>query len=109
MEQQRSSEDMRPTTSHFWKTWGVVLGTLIAAGSVAGVIADAFYVRRNEYTTRVNQDSVIQAEVQQTLDRLNTTIRFQSETFDRMNQTLQDIKTDVAVLKSKRKWRGDSQ
>lgn len=95
--------DLHPDHTRFWKNLGIVLATLVTAGTIIGVLSNAFYVRREEYQAKSAQDSVLQNHMQSTLDQLNDTARAQRETFERMNNTLMDIKTDVAVLKSQKK------
>lgn len=95
--------DLHPDHTRFWKNLGIVLATLVTAGTIIGVLSNAFYVRRDEYQTKSAQDSEHQSHMQSNLDQLNETIRNQREAYERMNNTLIDLKTDVAVLKSQKR------
>lgn len=95
--------DIHPDHSRFWKNLGVILGTLIAAATVCGALFKAFYVTRDEYNSKIQIDSSRETSTQKTLDYLNETIRNQREAFDRQNNTIMDLKADVAVLKSQQR------
>ena len=95
--------DLRPDRSAFWKGAGAVLATIIAGGTIAGVLSNAFFVRRDEYTTRATQDSLSISSLQRSVEVMTDTLRAQQASFLRMSETLADVKTELAVLKSQKR------
>lgn len=95
--------ELRHDPSHFWKNLGIVLGTLISAGVVISVLFNSFYVKRDEYQAKSQLDSITQENVRKTLDNLNESMKYQREAFERFSDSLNDMKTDVAVLKSQKR------
>jgi len=88
-----------------WKTVAAILGVLIGAGTVAGVIGKAFYVTRAEYTEKVTQDAVGNTTTRETLNRLNDTLREQKGSFDNFSNQVETVKTDVAIIKNRQERR----
>lgn len=84
-----------------WKTAAAILGVLIGAGTVAGVIGKAFYVTRAEYTEKVTADAIGNTTVKETLNRLNDTLREQKGSFDQFSTQVETVKTDVAIIKNR--------
>ena len=80
-----------------WSYLGIVLAAVVAAGTVASVLGRAFYVSREEYTEsekrNITRDNAI--------ERLNTTINQQRQSFDRMTDEFQAMKMDLALIKAK--------
>jgi hypothetical protein len=78
-----------------------ILGVILSAGTLIGILGKAFYVQRDEYTQKNLRDSETTTIMQQTLTRLGNTLDRQAAAFDRMSDTVQTIKVDMA-----RGWRG---
>ena len=78
-----------------------ILGVLISAGTIIGVMGKAFYVQRTEYTEKSLRDAEATTIMQQSLTRMENTLNRQEAAFDRMSDTVQTIKVDMA-----RGWRG---
>jgi hypothetical protein len=78
-----------------------ILGVLISAGTIIGVMGKAFYVQRSEYTEKNLRDAEATTIMQQSLTRMENTLNRQEAAFERLTDTVQTIKVDMA-----RGWRG---
>lgn len=88
-EQRRSSEK-------FWKWTASVLAIIIGVGSIIGVMGQAFYVTRGEFTEKAQKDAVNEASFRQTLERLDKTLNRQEEAFTKLTDTVNGVKMDMA-------------
>lgn len=93
-------EDRFRSEMRFWKGTGIILAVLTGAGAVAGVVGKAFYVTREEYTEKVRTDSVSETSIKSTLEQLNETIRQQRTSFDRLSGSVEEVKTNIIVIKA---------
>jgi uncharacterized protein HemX len=78
-----------------------ILGVLISAGIIIGVLGKAFYVQRDEYTLKNLRDVETVTNMQQSLTRMENTLVRQEAAFDRLADTVQTIKVDMAGLRRK--------
>ena len=73
-----------------------ILGVIIAAGTILGVVGRAFYVSREEYTEKTLKDAEEKTIMRQTMDRVDRTLTRQEAAFERLAETVQGIKVDMA-------------
>jgi uncharacterized protein HemX len=92
----RNLASARSASTSFLIALSVILGVLISAGVVVGVLGKAFYVQRDEFTAKSLKDAQDSTIVQQTLTRLENALSRQEAAFDRMSDTVQTMKLDMA-------------
>lgn len=92
----RNLASTKTASTSFLIALSVILGVLISAGVVVGVLGKAFYVQRDEFTAKSLKDAQDSTIVQQTLTRLENTLSRQEAAFDRMSDTVQTMKLDMA-------------
>jgi hypothetical protein len=86
----------KASSTSFLIALSVILGVLISLGVVVGVLGKAFYVQRDEYTAKNLRDAEINTVTQQTLTRLENALGRQEAAFDRLSETVQTMKLDMA-------------
>lgn len=85
-----------------WQTIGSGLAIVIATATVAGVLGKAFFVPQSEYNARLQADLVSQEAFRQTMSRLDHSISELANVSSKMVETVQDLKTDLAVVRATR-------
>lgn len=93
----RAMSRQTATSTSFLVALSVILGVLISAGVVIGVLGKAFYVQRDEFTVKSLKDAEENTATQQTLTRLENTLERQAASFDRLSETVQAMKIDMAA------------
>ena len=86
----------KSSSTSFLIALSVILGVLISLGVVVGVLGKAFYVQRDEYTSKNLRDAEVNTVTQQTLTRLENALGRQEAAFDRLSETVQTMKLDMA-------------
>lgn len=86
----------RQMSSSFLIAVSVLLGILVAAGSIIGGLGRAFYVSRDEYTSQTLQYTQDKTVIQQTLERVDKTLTRQEGAVQRIFESVQDLKLDIA-------------
>ena len=77
----------------------VILGVIMAVGLIVGVIGDAFYVTRHEYTDKNLKDIEMTTNFQSTLNQLKETMVLQAANFKEMTACMDQIRLDLASRK----------
>ena len=77
----------------------VILGVIMAVGLIVGVIGDAFYVTRHEYTDKNLKDIEVTTNFQSTLNQLKETMTLQAANFKEMTACMDQIRLDLASRK----------
>jgi hypothetical protein len=62
------------SSARLWQMVSLILGLIVAGGSILSVVGKAFYVTRTEYTDRVLSESLKQDRLAQSLDTLRLSI-----------------------------------
>jgi ABC-type siderophore export system fused ATPase/permease subunit len=78
----------------------VLLGVIIAMGMILGVVGDAFYVSRTEYTIKNLKDTETAATFNSTLLQLKDAMSAQTASFKEMSGKIENIRVEIS---SKRK------
>lgn len=82
-----------------WKTVALLLGLILSGGAILGTVGKAFYVTREEYTTKVRDDDVLKTNLQMTLDLLKQSMSNQEKAIREMSDTIYTIKLDMRMGK----------
>jgi len=85
-----------------WEVIGIVLGILVTAGTVAGVVGRAFYVSRDEYTKKILEDTAMKEQTKATMEELRRTMDQQRASFDKLSGTVDMIRVDISSFRRKR-------
>jgi hypothetical protein len=83
-------------SASLWRTISLVLGLIIAGGTVLGVAGKAFFVTRAEYTDKVTSDSVDKANLHYDVSSIKTTLSAQETAFRALAQKVDDLKIVLA-------------
>ena len=94
--QTRRTDKNRQVSSSFLVAASVLLGVLLAAGSIIGVLGKAFYVARDEYTTQALQYTQDKTVIEQTLGRVDKALARQEGALQRVFESVQELKIDIA-------------
>ena len=89
----------RPSSISFVIALSTILGIVIAAGVILGVVGNAFYVSRDEYTREELKNAAESSSIKATLDRIERSIFRQESAFDKLSDAVQNIKVDMARKK----------
>ena len=73
----------------------VVLGIVIAAGTIFGVLGDAFWVSRHEYNTKTIIDTEVTTTFRQTLSQIDKTLANQAASFKDLAASVDAIRYDM--------------
>jgi len=79
----------------------VILGVIIAVGVIVGVVGDAFYVTRHEYTEKNLKDIEMTTNFHSTLNQLKETMALQAANFKEMTASMEAIRIELASQKGK--------
>jgi hypothetical protein len=90
--------DKAPPKS-FLAALSVIIGVLLAIGTIIGVMGKAFYVQRDEYTAKTLHDAEQDTATQQTLLRLGNALDRQEAAFNRLSETVQGIQIVIGGLR----------
>ncbi len=82
------------------KALGALLAVLISTGIVIRVLGGAFFVTREEYTVKVNQDVETKIMVAVAVDKFTKSIDKQDVTNDKIQHGMTEIEKAVAVIKA---------
>jgi hypothetical protein len=85
-------------TEKYWKWAALVLSVVLSAGAITSVFGKAFYVTRDEYTTRASADAVASENMRGTLERLDKTLNTQAAAFSGLASEVQGLKIGFAVM-----------
>lgn len=77
----------------------VILGVIIAVGLILGVVGDAFYVSRHEYTDKNLKDLELITNFHSTLSQLKETMTMQAANFKEMTGYIEQIRIEMAGRK----------
>ena len=77
----------------------IVLGIVIAAGTIAGVIGKAFYVSRDEYNLSVVNAAGDKVQVAETLKRVDQAIARQEAAIDKISTIVESLRQDVVAAR----------
>ena len=91
-----SEQRRRSYSMSFAIALSAILGVIIAAGTILGVVGRAFYVSREEYTEKTLKDAEEKTIMRQTMDRVDRTLSRQEAAFERLSDSVQTIKVDMA-------------
>jgi|WetSurMetagenome_2_1015567.scaffolds.fasta_scaffold18657_6 hypothetical protein len=79
----------------------VILGVIIALGTVIGVGGRAFFVGREEYVKDTFDRATKETRIEGALNRLNEIMTSQSEDLKDLGQATADIKTSIVEMRVK--------
>jgi hypothetical protein len=74
----------------------VILGIVISAGTIFGVLGDAFFVGRVEYNIKNLQDAETTTTFRQTLSQIDRTLAAQDKSFKDLAASVDAIRLDAA-------------
>lgn len=75
----------------------VILGVVIAAGTILSVVGDAFYVTRSEYQDHDKKDIEMTTMVKQTLGQIDKTLSCQATSVKELAASVEGIRIDMAA------------
>lgn len=102
-EEHTQTYQVNKETNNPWKALSLILGLILACGSLFNVIGKAFYVTRNEYTDLTQQYAVNQAYFKQTLESVERSLNDQRAAFKTLSDSVADLKLEAARNLSTRK------
>jgi CHASE3 domain sensor protein len=88
-------------SASLWRTISLVLGLIIAGGTVLSVAGKAFFVTRTEYTDKVTSDSVDKANLHYDVESIKSTLSTQETAFRAMVQKVDDL--NIALARDSRR------
>ena len=88
--------------SSFLTVISIILGILVATGTVVGVVGKAFYVERGEYNIQVVTNTEERVKVAETLKRLDLAMSRQEAIIDKMSQALEQLRDDTTSRRRNR-------
>ena len=89
----------RPTSMSFVIALSIILGCIIASGTILGVVGKAFYVSRDEYTQKNLSDAENAVVIKASVERFEHVLSRMDGTLDKLSDTVQAIKLDMARRK----------
>lgn len=89
----------RPSSISFVIALSTILGIVIAAGVILGVVGNAFYVSRDEYTRDALKNTAESTSIKAMLDRIERALSRQENSFEKLSDAVQTIKVDMARKK----------
>jgi cytoskeletal protein RodZ len=87
--------------SHRWSWITILLTSVLAVGTLVGVLGRAFFVQRDEYTASENANAVGHEAVKQTLDRVDRTLNTQTQAVMKMSEAVQAQAVELAAMRRK--------
>jgi outer membrane murein-binding lipoprotein Lpp len=87
------------SSARLWQLISLILGLIIAGGTILSVVGKAFYVTRTEYTERVLEESLKQDRLSQSLDTLRTAINSLEITVKQDAEAIGALKIELARTK----------
>jgi uncharacterized protein HemX len=74
----------------------VALATIISMGIIWGFVGKTLYVTRDEFSQREIHDAAEKTVVQQTLSRVEKLLARQESAFEKLSDSVQDIRIEMA-------------
>ncbi len=74
----------------------VALATIISVGIIWGFVGRTLYVTRDEFSRKEIQDAQDKTIFQQTLSRMETLLARQESAFEKLSDSVQNIRVDMA-------------
>ena len=74
----------------------IILGIVIAAGTIFGFVGDSLFVTRNEYTDKNMKDMETITTLKQTLNQVDRTLSAQEASFKELANSVNAIRVDMA-------------
>lgn len=93
------TEPPRKHSTSFIISLSVILGVVIAAGTILGFVGDSLFVTRNEYNTKNLRDMETDTTFKQTLNQLDRTLSEQKDSFKELASSVNAIKVEIARRK----------
>jgi hypothetical protein len=85
-----------------WRALGHGLAIILASTTIAWGAGKAFFVPQTDYNAKLQQDMVNAESFRQTMARLDKSITELTIVSGKMNETVQDLKTNIAVIRATR-------
>jgi hypothetical protein len=82
-----------------WSRITVILTTALAVGTLVGVLGNAFFVGRTEYTVSETTNAITHEAMRQTLDRVDRTLNAQTQALTEMAKAVQAQAVEMATIK----------
>lgn len=82
-----------------WSWITIFLSAVLAVGTLVGVLGNAFFVARSEYTASETTNSVTHEAMRQTLDRVDRTLNAQTQALTEMAKAVQAQAVELATIK----------
>jgi hypothetical protein len=86
----------RPTSMSFVIALSIILGCIIASGTILGVVGKAFYVSRDEYTQKNLSDAENAIVIKASVERFEHVLSRMDGIIDKLSESVQAIKLDMA-------------
>jgi hypothetical protein len=77
----------------------IVLGIVIATGTIVGVIGKAFYVQRDEYNQGVVKSAEEKVQVAETLKHMDQAIARQEASIEKISVIVESLRQDVVAAR----------
>jgi hypothetical protein len=89
-------EPPRKHSTSFVISLSVILGVVIAAGTILGFVGDSLFVTRNEYNNKNLVDMETTTTFKQTLNQIDKTLSAQASCFKELTISVDAIRLDLA-------------
>ena len=87
--------------SQFWKNVATAVALIASISALSFSIGKAYFVTRDEYTTKSMDDAVSRSRLSQALENLDKTMIEQRSSFDKLADKVNTLQVDVAVSRRK--------
>jgi hypothetical protein len=93
------AEPPKKHSPSFVITLSILLGVVIAAGTILGFVGDSLFVTRNEYNNKNLVDMETTTTFKQTLSQIDRTLSSQATCFKELAASVDAIRIDLARRK----------
>ena len=91
----------KPTSTSFIVALSVILGIIISAGTIFSALGKAFYVSRSEYNEMSMKNAEDTTTFKQTLNQIGKVLSRQETAFEKLSDSVEGIKIDMASARRK--------
>ena len=89
------SKSNATSTANAWRTVSLILGLLLAGGTVVSVAGKAFYVTRSEYTEHSQNNAVEYSQIHSSVDSIKTSLKEQETAFRTLTETVNNLRIEM--------------
>ena len=90
------TEPPKKHSASFVISLSIILGVVIAAGTILGFIGDSLFVTRNEYNDKNLRDMETTTTFKQTLNQVDKTLSAQAAGFKELAASVDAVRMDMA-------------